>query len=82
MRQRDAEIKVSTHAPVMGATESVPTLPDSFKCFNPRARDGRDLRGVDPAPARRRFNPRARDGRDLIRALKASFLWVFQPTRP
>ncbi len=32
--------------------------------FNPRARDGRDMRERHSPPPSRSFNPRARDGRD------------------
>ena len=34
--------------------------------FNPRARDGRDIDGLDGAKGDQGFNPRARDGRDAI----------------
>jgi len=33
-------------------------------CFNPRARMGRDVRGLAHGLGRSRFNPRARMGRD------------------
>ena len=35
-------INVSTHAPVMGATLPARQPPPYARCFNPRARDGRD----------------------------------------
>ncbi len=52
---------VSIHAPARGATRCLRTIPVTAGCFNPRAREGRDLSGsaVDDC-----FNPRAREGRD------------------
>ncbi len=38
------------------------------RCFNPRARTGRDGSGRDAGSACRRFNPRARTGRDAVDA--------------
>jgi len=51
----------------MGATLPASRSPAGCCCFNPRARDGRDLRlqhGVKTTTDS--FNPRARDGRDRV----------------
>ena len=36
-----------------------------FRCFNPRARDGRERCDYFKTIAHTSFNPRARDGREL-----------------
>ena len=58
---------VSIHAPARGATTHCAEIAALMLCFNPRAREGRDLpRGsIPPLPIR--FNPRAREGRDFNR---------------
>ncbi len=38
--------------------------------FNPRAREGRDMRSKYPPIMCKRFNPRAREGRDLLQFLR------------
>ena len=60
---------VSIHAPVRGATKAVPKAPLLAFCFNPRAREGRDLQS-HPGSERPLvcFNPRAREGRDYYTA--------------
>jgi len=56
---------VSIHAPAWGATLICVQHPGLRKCFNPRARVGRDdQHEAAPGIARARFNPRARVGRD------------------
>ena len=56
---------VSIHAPARGATCTRWRRPRKPRCFNPRARTGRDPPQARPAGPRCRFNPRARTGRDL-----------------
>ena len=58
-------LEVSTHAPVMGATCCWFAATGSCRCFNPRARDGRDSADGLPPVGLICFNPRARDGRDF-----------------
>ena len=38
----NGETRVSIHAPVMDANSSLPMLIRILRCFNPRARDGRE----------------------------------------
>ena len=57
---------VSIHAPVRGATDHHLDSDHQYRCFNPRAREGRDALlyiyvGIDFS-----FNPRAREGRDRV----------------
>ena len=57
--------RVSIHAPAGGATGHTLRTHRSRRCFNPRARGGRDRllgRGARSGP--KCFNPRARGGRD------------------
>ena len=67
---------------VKGATQA--HLPPRTRSghFNPRAREGRDIRrhasGIFPM----RFNPRAREGRDSELKLVSSQYDKFQSTRP
>ena len=55
---------VSIHAPARGATRLCDTILSATKCFNPRARAGRDPRQPMLSASPRGFNPRARAGRD------------------
>jgi len=90
--QSQKENIVSIHAPAKGATECPLlcwTLPT---CFNPRAREGRDLVLLELWGELSRFNPRAREGRDTVKTLYrnrrnvsihapakgATALWLFQ----
>ena len=59
-------LRVSTHAPVMGATSDDWRQPRPAHRFNPRARDGRDGSCVESQTLSFCFNPRARDGRDAL----------------
>ena len=73
---------VSTHAPARGATRIFSRALTAAPRFNPRAREGRDLR---LAPSDRRmhcFNPRAREGRDTPPSCLPCRTFWFQPTRP
>ena len=51
-------------------------------CFNPRAREGRDIVCVGLDLRRRSFNPRAREGRDARIQRPGAQKELFQPTRP
>ena len=55
---------VSIHAPAWGATPSWLQSARRYRCFNPRARVGRDNWRADRGTSGRSFNPRARVGRD------------------
>ncbi len=58
--------KVSIHAPARGATRLVSSTA-TWRCFNPRTREGCDIRcGIDPKQLNC-FNPRTREGCDLER---------------
>ena len=49
------------------------------RCFNPRAREGRDMETPEIARALGSFNPRAREGRDRLRRLPGVRLQCFNP---
>ena len=53
-----------------------------YRCFNPRAREGRDNRSVLLAKYLIGFNPRAREGRDDGAEFVIGSLTMFQSTRP
>ena len=78
-----AEIRISIHAPVKGATGKRQAA--HFRCkhhFNPRAREGRDSNWTSRSVAVHDFNPRAREGRDTKGAKKMTANNTFQSTRP
>ena len=52
------------------------------KCFNPRARKGRDRTWARSWACPSGFNPRARKGRDLRKSFAITRSTVFQSTRP
>ena len=52
------------------------------RCFNPRARAGRDLTDHTEECSLDGFNPRARAGRDRAIEWQASQIFLFQSTRP
>ena len=56
--------KVSIHAPARGATIFKSDRIRKHRCFNPRAREGRDKRYIYRKCRLVGFNPRAREGRD------------------
>ena len=64
LQRKDVTFKVSTHAPVKGATQ----MPSQSICspwgFNPRTREGCDHRAFAFQVGRQRFNPRTREGCD------------------
>ncbi len=67
---------VSIHAPARGATWPGRASSPFARCFNPRAREGRDgglCREVSPVG---RFNPRAREGRDAAVGARGHAVWV------
>src|SRR5690554_3783168 len=57
-------ILVSIHAPAKGATSSGVSKGRCTSCFNPRAREGRDIWLGSLLLQVTSFNPRAREGRD------------------
>ena len=75
-------IGVSIHAPAWGATLFNVGYLHRTRCFNPRARVGRDLRPPRPVLLFFCFNPRARVGRDLCRSSIIYPKELFQSTRP
>ena len=74
--------RVSIHAPARGATQLAPVARPQLRCFNPRAREGRDRDNRLVIAGRRGFNPRAREGRDLRRVDAHERRREFQSTRP
>ena len=60
---------VSIHAPARGATQTSFLTSLHIRCFNPRAREGRDACSPSILYRAGRFNPRAREGRDMPKAL-------------
>ena len=75
-------INVSIHAPARGATRTAFSFTSSRRCFNPRAREGRDNKGLFRDIQMTRFNPRAREGRDLRATKGLQADCKFQSTRP
>ena len=73
---------VSIHAPARGATCGGGDFPPSASCFNPRAREGRDIHHGHHHQRNQRFNPRAREGRDVMRVSTMLLISRFQSTRP
>ena len=57
---------VSIHAPARGATTIPQKICVALRCFNPRAREGRDFSRRNVRQSLRGFNPRAREGRDRV----------------
>ena len=55
---------VSIHAPARGATDTTFCPRRQTRCFNPRAREGRDSYRYEETLNSLCFNPRAREGRD------------------
>ena len=51
-------------------------------CFNPRAREGRDILSVNMPRCLPSFNPRAREGRDKLAGVLMKDTDLFQSTRP
>ena len=50
--------------------------------FNPRSREGSDVRDIHIAHLTPRFNPRSREGSDTPRPRPTEGAWVFQSTLP
>ena len=73
------ESLVSIHAPAWGATRRSPRCRPRCRCFNPRARVGRDAGPSAPACRPARFNPRARVGRDVPGAPTNTAIVCFNP---
>ena len=73
---------VSIHAPARGATPTCRRVRPTDRCFNPRAREGRDIRARGRRSTCRRFNPRAREGRDSGATSTTRATCWFQSTRP
>ena len=70
---------VSIHAPARGATTRRRLFVSRSKCFNPRAREGRDNFAVYVPAAHLGFNPRAREGRDLLWGIVSGTCACFNP---
>ncbi len=77
-----SQLLVSTRAPARGATSGRTDTRSRPKCFNPRAREGRDNIEDAPLAVIPGFNPRAREGRDTGRRVYCRIDSVFQPARP
>ncbi len=74
--------RVSIHAPAWGATVVDARSGFFDRCFNPRARVGRDPCSPRRPRRDRCFNPRARVGRDRTLDNSNAPLVLFQSTRP
>src|SRR6266576_210084 len=57
-------MEVSIHAPVKGATSASQNLCASSLCFDPRSREGSDLKTGLFGDVGRCFDPRSREGSD------------------
>ena len=73
---------VSIHASAREATLKSVTLSLGYTGFNPRLREGGDLRGADLQRADLRFNPRLREGGDLMQSEDLKNRFMFQSTPP
>ncbi len=82
LTDNDTPDGVSIHAPAWGATGEQWTFSVRWRSFNPRARVGRDSRGIISRPTSSRFNPRARVGRDFAPSHSFCHQSSFQSTRP
>ena len=76
------DVGISIHAPARGATckQSPGHQPRTY--FNPRTREGCDLRGVHNGRNEGNFNPRTREGCDLAVNHRLEGLSIFQSTHP
>ena len=63
-------VVISIHAPVKGATELTLSTSGMSCDFNPRSREGSDIRGWLSSAFRQHFNPRSREGSDLADRFK------------
>ena len=66
-----------------GARRRRPARSATRRCFNPRAREGRDAPKSVAVSARRSFNPRAREGRDIsgVPSATVSAVSIHAPAR-
>ena len=80
--QKCSFLNVSIHAPAWGATPPCPVGICPPRCFDPRARMGRDKQEVLLTQVHQSFNPRARMGRDPPPPHMEIKTRVFQSTRP
>ncbi len=78
----EAQLGVSIHAPVRGATSQRLQLNRCYRSFNPRARAGRDEAIQQLQESRSCFNPCARAGRDIFTLIGDAVPLLFQSTRP
>ena len=74
--------EVSTHAPARGATRRARRLRGMTRCFNPRAREGRDLIYGVAYELLYMFQPTRPRGARLWARLNLILAATFQPTRP
>ena len=58
-------VVISIHAPAKGATAPAHIVSGGFCYFNPRSREGSDVKGGLVLIANIDFNPRSREGSDL-----------------
>ena len=75
--------KISIHAPVKGATKYERMANDGIIYFNPRSREGSDLRGRTTYRCTDYFNPRSREGSDILGGYKMSkkFISIHAPVK-
>ena len=82
LRVRRTGDRVSIHAPAWGATRNFYLRPAALRCFNPRARVGRDaMRSVSVTRPAKFQSTRPRGARPGARAARTLDQW-FQSTRP
>ncbi len=70
---------VSIRAPARGATRPEGTKNKRASCFNPRSREGSDLKAGAMPALTRGFNPRSREGSDLRILEKCRHCGCFNP---
>ncbi len=83
VRGHHRRTSVSIHAPARGATVRPMCVSLTARCFNPRAREGRDHSASRTRRVSSRFNPRAREGRDswVSIACRRSSVSIHAPAR-
>ena len=74
----EGQISFQSTRPRGARRNSVDTL-NGLRCFNPRAREGRDLASALKCCENDSFNPRAREGRDSFPASPARLPISFNP---
>ena len=72
--------KISIHAPAKGATQAPHSILNFLAYFNPRSREGSDIRvSMYSRYFSKYFNPRSREGSDAVKQLRKRHKLHFNP---